>query len=148
MRFNIGIALLKIAACFGVVWLHFGANCQFAVVSVPLFMILSVYLSARKLGDRGGLIKRLARLYLPFAAWGIIYFTLGTILERRIDFANLILQLTIGVPACPPLYFIFLLIVSTLILQRVEYVRGGGNTCGISRYMFLFTIFRAELCYV
>lgn len=126
MRFNCGIALCKIAACFGVVLLHFGADCRFAVVSVPLFMILSVCLSARKLADRGGLIKRLARLYLPFAAWGIIYSALVTILERRVDLGDLIMQLTIGVPACPPLYFIFVLIASTLILQGVELVRGGG----------------------
>lgn len=116
-----GIDLLKIVACFGVVVLHFGPQTNFAVLSVPVFMFISAYLCGALFtgGDRADLLKRLKRLYVPFAFWGLLYLVLYLLLERSLDLIAIVEQLTIGVLACPVMYFLFLLMIFSLVLFRI-----------------------------
>lgn len=118
-RRNVGIDVLKTLACAGVVVQHFGGGAWGGVrFAVPVFMFTSIYLSGNtiKNGDGGQLLRRMKRLYTPFAAWGMLYFLAMCLVERRFNVVDLFLQLTIGVPACPPLYFMFLLAANTLLL--------------------------------
>ena len=114
MKYNPVLSLLKIAACSGVVALHFGRGFAGASLSVPVFMAVALYLSAAKLTGGGGLAQRIWRIYKPFLGWGILYFIVFSIMERKCDLMILLSQLTLGVPACPPLYFMMLLIASTI----------------------------------
>lgn len=84
-------------------------------------MFLSAYLNGKMIqqGSVEQLARRMKRLYLPFAAWGILYFFGRVVISRKFDIADLFLQLAIGVPLCPPLYFMFLLAVNTLLLFLV-----------------------------
>lgn len=121
-RRNIGIDVLKALACAGVVIQHFGGGTGGGVrFAVPVFMFTSIYLSGNTIqhGNVGQLLRRMKRLYIPFAAWGMLYFLAMCLIERRFNVADLFLQLTIGVPACPPLYFMFLLAANTLLLFLV-----------------------------
>ena len=119
---NIGIDALKAIACAGVVIQHFGGGAWGSVVKfdVPVFMFVSIYLSGNTIqrGDICHLMHRMKRLYIPFALWGILYF-LTMCVEHRFSVSDLLLQLTIGVPACPPLYFIFLLAANTVLIFLV-----------------------------
>lgn len=126
MKYNYGVALVKVAACFGVVYLHFGPSVHlWAAVSAPAFMLIAVFLNAKKIGSRG-VLSRIKRLYIPFGAWGLIYFLFYSIAEKRFDVNVLLKQLLLGVPACPPLYFIMLLMVSTVILWALQRVVSGS----------------------
>lgn len=120
-----GIDLLKIVACFGVVVLHFGPQTSFAILSVPVFMFISAYLCGALFtgGDCADLLKRLKRLYVPFAFWGLLYLVPYLLLERSLDLIAIVEQLTIGVPACPVMYFLFLLMVFSLVLFLVGHSR-------------------------
>ncbi len=118
MAYNYGIVLLKIIACFGVVSLHFGKDAQWATFSVPVFMFVSLYLGGEKLSG-GNILGRLRRLYVPFAAWGMIYWVIYSIIEHRLDAVALVQQLIIGAPVCPPLYFMALLMSFTIIIWLV-----------------------------
>lgn len=120
---NIGIDALKAIACAGVVIQHFGGGAWGSVVkfAVPVFMFVSIYLSGNTIqrGDICHLMHRMKRLYIPFALWGILYFLTMCVVEHRFSVSDLLLQLTIGVPACPPLYFIFLLAANTVLIFLV-----------------------------
>ena len=64
MKYNPVLSLLKIAACSGVVALHFGRGFEGASLSVPVFMAVALYLSAAKLtvGGGGACSKNMAHL--------------------------------------------------------------------------------------
>lgn len=119
MKRNLGVDLLKTFACIGVVSLHFGDGLSLCAASVPVFMFLSLFLSGKVIQDGSGIVNRIVRLYRPFCIWGLIYFVILSIHGRNFDVGNLMLQLTIGVPACPPLYFIFLLILNTVVIWAI-----------------------------
>jgi len=119
--YNVGIDLLKIISCAGVVFLHFGRGGKIFDLSVPIFMFASIFLT-RKLILDGTVVelkKRIQRLYFPFACWGIIYFVVLCVMESKFNLFDLIMQMTIGVPANPPLYFMFLLMLNTALLYCV-----------------------------
>ena len=84
-------------------------------------MLIAVYLSSETImgGAAGFLPKRLLRLYVPFLAWGFLYFVIYSIHERTLSPLTLLQQWLIGVPACPPLYFMFLLAINTILLYLV-----------------------------
>lgn len=123
--YNCGIDILKIMACFGVVFLHFGGGGRVASLSVPIFMFVAAYLCGRLLteGDQQGLFRRVRRLYVPFFVWGLIYYVVYSIFEHRLDCIVLLQQMTIGAPACPVLYFLFLLVCYTMILYCVGHMQ-------------------------
>ena len=128
MKRNFGIDILKVFSCAGVVSAHFGATPRFSALAVPIFMFVAAYLSDSVVtsGDWVLLRSRLIRLYCPFLAWGAIYSILYFFInEGCFNPLVLILQFLIGVPACPPLYFIFLLALSTCIAFLVLKVRWG-----------------------
>ena len=110
-NYNSGIDVLKVLACFGVVLLHFGHDVKVATLSVPIFMFVSTYLCARLFteGTWRELFIRLRRLYVPFVVWGVSYWLMFCLFNRSFDIVVLIKQLAIGAPACPVLYFLFLL---------------------------------------
>ena len=119
--YNVGIDLLKIIACVGVVFLHFGQGGKVFDLSVPIFMFASIFLTRKLIqdGTEEELKKRIKRLYIPFACWGMIYFLLLCAMESKFNLYDLIMQMTIGVPANPPMYFIFLLMLNTVLLYYV-----------------------------
>ena len=139
--YNIGIDLLKIIACVGVVFLHFGQVGKILDLSVPIFMFVSIFLTKNLIFD--GAIddfkKRIKRLYIPFVCWGVIYFVGLSIVEYKCNLFDLIMQLTIGVPANPPMYFIFLLILNTTLLYFV---------CHLFRWGKYLLVFAFALCLV
>lgn len=120
-KYCAGVDILKCIACLGVVALHFGRNAQLASVSVPLFMFIAAYLCGRLFseGTRQELLLRLKRLYLPFIAWGAIYFAILMVYKHTFDWRILLMQLLLGTPACPVLYFIALLASFSMILFLV-----------------------------
>lgn len=117
-KINVGISFLKVAAMYGVVLMHFGTGGSMLVhSSVPIFMLTSFYLSGAKLStDWMTLGNRIKRLYVPFAFWGSVY-SLLLVLHEGGDLGGIwMLQMLIGVPACPPLYFMSLLMLITVVL--------------------------------
>jgi len=127
--FNPGIALLKIAACFAVVWIHYG--CQIGLfqrilgLAVPSFMFIAIYLSAETIigGSWSQLSKRLMRILLPFWFWGLICWLLPGV-AGHFSAEALLTQLSLGYPSCPPLYFMPLLAVMTLLMFGVAHCCG------------------------
>ena len=93
MKRNFGIDFLKTLACIGVVSLHFGGGVKLCVVSVPVFMFLSLFLSAQVIQGGSGIASRIIRLYHPFCAWGLIYWVALSIHDRNLEIANLVRQL-------------------------------------------------------
>ena len=124
-NYNSGIDVLKVLACFGVVLLHFGHDVKVATLSVPIFMFVSAYLCGRLFteGTWRELFIRLRRLYVPFAVWGVSYWLMFCLFNRRFDIVVLIKQLAIGAPACPVLYFLFLLACYSIMLFYVGHMR-------------------------
>lgn len=124
-NYNSGIDVLKALACFGVVLLHFGHDVKVATLSVPIFMFVSAYLCGRLFteGTWRELFIRLRRLYVPFVVWGVLYWLMFCLFNRSFDIVVLIKQLTLGTPACPVLYFLFLLACYSLILFFVGHMR-------------------------
>ena len=114
----VGVDILKCIACFGVTALHFGRNVQWFAVAVPVFMFISTYLCGRLFseGSWQELLLRLRRLYVPFIAWGMIYFAVLMVYEHAFNWRILLTQLLLGTPACPVLYFIALLASFSIIL--------------------------------
>ncbi|MBQ8124872.1 MAG: acyltransferase family protein [Kiritimatiellae bacterium] len=122
---NSGIDILKVSACFGVVFLHFGNGGGIATLSVPVFMFVSACLCGRLFTDGTWreLFIRLRRLYVPFAVWGVSYWLMFCLFNRSFDIVVLIKQLAIGAPACPVLYFLFLLACYSIMLFYVGHMR-------------------------
>lgn len=141
---NTGINILKIIAAFCVVLLHFGdGRVKFSEVwcfSVPCFVFLSFFLTGKLFNpiDKAKLILRLKRLLLPYWFWGCIYFGLYSIFNKNFDGNKLFLQLLFGHTVCPPLYFLFILIVCTLIIW--------GSVLVFNKKKNLFLALLAMLC--
>lgn len=121
MNRNVGIDILKIVACILVVFLHFGGGIRAGVWAVPIFVVIAGYLSGPVIesNDFVRLRSRLVRLYVPFVFWGVVYSALWMIFNKEINCRVLILQLLLGAPACPVLYFIFILAIQTIVLFLV-----------------------------
>ena len=52
--YNIGIDMLKITSCIGVVMMHFGMSNYLAHCAVPVFMMISIYLGGAVFDGGGG----------------------------------------------------------------------------------------------
>lgn len=114
----VSLDYLRVFACFGVVSLHFGSGMSCAAMAVPIFMALSIFLGGALFedGDVNALRKRIVRLYKPFLFWGLVYFAAYSIVDRELNIRIWGLQMLLGAPACPALYFIFLLAICTVLL--------------------------------
>ena len=111
---NLGIDLLKVAACFMVVDSHYGVpGGEILALPVPVFIFLSLFMAYGKLNEPGVLAKRLERLLVPFAAWGITYFIADALFCREFNIEKLLWQLTFGHSVCKPLFFLPLLCLYT-----------------------------------
>ena len=113
---NIGIDLLKVWMAFEVVLCHFGHGSEefifkyffsyFRSMAVPVFMIVSFYLSARFLVKEFQiykLLQRLKRIYIPLIVWGIIYWIIYNaiaycygIYNLNLSFNDLVWQIFTG----------------------------------------------------
>lgn len=114
---NIGIDLLKAWMAFEVVLCHFGHGSEefvfkyffsyFRSMAVPVFMIVSFYLSARfylvKEIQINKLLQRLKRIYIPLIVWAIIYWIIynalayyGGICDLHLSFNDLLWQMFTG----------------------------------------------------
>ena len=124
-NYNAGIDLLKALACLGVVAMHFGHGVKVAPLAVPVFMFVSAYLCGRLFtkGTWCDLFGRIKRLYVPFVIWGLIYYLVYCIIDHNLDVCVLAKQLLVGTPACPVLYFLFLLACYSFILFCVGHMR-------------------------
>ena len=138
-NYNAGIDVLKVLACIGVVLAHFGRDVKVATLSVPIFMFVSAYLCGRLFteGSWKDLFSRLKRLYIPFFAWGIIYYLALSVVNKDFDICVLGSQLMVGAPACPVLYFLFLLMCYSVILFVIAHIR--------LKFVVLFLLFAACL---
>ena len=65
--YNIGVDVLKISSCAGVVLLHFGSDARYSLFSVPIFMLIAFVFSKKLLmnGKIDDLFLRLRRLAIP-----------------------------------------------------------------------------------
>lgn len=114
---NIGLDLLKAWMAFEVVLCHFGHGSDefvfryfftyFRGMAVPVFMIVSFYLSARFVISKelqlDKLGRRLQRIYVPLIAWAIIYWCAynigaycGGISDFHLSFNDLTWQILTG----------------------------------------------------
>ncbi len=114
---NVGIDILKVWMSFEVILCHFGQCSEvwiynhfftyFTRMAVPVFMIVSFYLSVRFILDKdcqfNKLTKRLWRIYWPLVAWGVIYLVVYNIIALlcnddgyKYSFGNLIWQVLTG----------------------------------------------------
>lgn len=135
---NIGIDILKIASCFGVVLMHFGGcGSRYLKPSVPIFMFVAVYLSGNVLNSRDWtlLASRLKRLLIPFFVWGILYLAASFIIKKTVLVEDVVYQFFLGSAVCPVLYFLVLLCFNSVILftivrmcnsRKVLILIGGG----------------------
>ena len=125
VKYNWGIAFLKFIAAFAVVVIHFGNNSgsigRVLSMAVPIFMFLACYLSESKLKDTNYLSKRILRVLSPFWFWGCAtWFVFGVLDGCVFEPHKLLTQLLVGIPICRPLYFIPLLVLSTLIIFGLD----------------------------
>ena len=123
-KFNAGIAILKIAACFGVVSMHFGSFGFFRKAAVPTFVLVSFYLSARLFEriDLRDLGRRMRRLAIPFFAWGIISLLCWWVCGSEVTGKIVLMQLTCGradVVSAGHLYYLEVCAIMTLILYAL-----------------------------
>ncbi len=97
-KFNYGLALLRFFMCFEVVLCHFWIyDGSYPLISkplnylrscaVPIFMIMSFYLSNRLFinVNRMTLIKRIKRLIIPYLSWSLIYLILLDLIALIFD---------------------------------------------------------------
>lgn len=112
---------LRVFACFGVVSLHFGLGMSCAAMAVPIFMALSIFRGGALFenGDVSALRERIVRLYKPFFFWGLVYFAAYSIVNHELNMHIWGLQMLLGAPVCPALYFIFLLAIFTVLLFQL-----------------------------
>ena len=81
-KYNYGLSLLRVFLTIFVILNHFWESdvisraliplSTMRSVAVPTFMLMSFYLTARKIssGSAGALKKRIIRLAIPFFVWG------------------------------------------------------------------------------
>ena len=121
-KLNLGIALIKVFACLGVISLHFGGKAYGRWLAVPAFMFVAVYLSAKTImsGDRERLRKRLWRLFVPYATWGFIGYAYRALVHGLCNPMDLVEQLLTGYPTCGHMYYISLLFWFTILLFLLE----------------------------
>lgn len=114
---NLGIDFLKVWMSFEVVLCHYGHGSEeflfryffsyFRSIAVPVFMVISFYLSACFLLSREGLFyklnKRLLRIYQPLFVWAVIYWTIynaiaffGNVNDLYIPIKSLFWQIVTG----------------------------------------------------
>lgn len=121
-KLNPGIAVVKIAACLGVISLHFGGKAYGRRLAVPAFMFIAVYLAAKTIlsGDGERLRKRLWRLFVPYATWGVIGYAYRSFVHGLYNPMDLLAQLLTGYPTCGHMYYVNLLFWFTLLLFSIE----------------------------
>lgn len=117
--YNIPLALLRIAACYAVVSIHFGNRIPFCEFAVPVFMFLAFYFG-KPLDDWMALGRRLKRLAIPFVFWSGVGFCCRCVVEHSFDVKMLGLQMLFGMPANSPLYFMNLLMAYTVIFFLIH----------------------------
>lgn len=112
---NMGIAMIKIIACLAVVSLHFGGNAFGRRLAVPIFMFLAFYLSAKHVtaDDWSRLLKRLRRLFVPFAFWGLVAGAQMALSGCKVSLWDVVLQLTTGCRLCGHLWYLSALLLFT-----------------------------------
>ena len=124
LRFNVGIALLKLVACSGVISLHFGGAGFLRKPAVPTFVFIGFYLSARLFSqwDFNRLLKRLYRLAVPFVAWGLLSLLCWGMTGNEVSLEMVSQQLLCGRTADVPaahLYYLEVCIILTAVLYFV-----------------------------
>lgn len=121
-KFNPGICLLKLIACFGVVNSHFGAHGgELITLPVPMFIFVSMFVGYG--GIAGGAIAgRAKRLLFPFWAWGLFYFVAYCMFTHSFELDKLAWQLTFGHSVCKPLFFLPLLFFYTILVYGVTHL--------------------------
>lgn len=117
-KLNLGIALIKVFACLGVISLHFGGKAYGRRLAVPAFIFIAIYLSAKTIlsGDGERLRKRLWRLFVPYATWGIIGYVYRVFVCGLSNPMDLVEQLLTGYPTCGHMYYVNLLFWFTILL--------------------------------
>ena len=140
---NYGISLLKIIMSFIVVTCHFGNGFtrELRNLAVPIFMFIAFFYSVDLMifQDKVAIKKRLSRLILPYVGWPIIYWLFYKItyflgfLEWSVTFNDLCLQIIFGSckQICSPLWYMFDLIILTLLFMLVFHMQNIKKSFGI-----------------
>lgn len=125
-----GIGLLKMLLCFCVILIHYGQASEItqkfnAIMSsaVPCFMLITFYFNSKTLleGNKYKIKDRVLRLMVPCVSWGIIYFIVYKLLyllkirNVNLSWNNLLWQLITGHSYNAPLWYMYDLIVLTII---------------------------------
>ena len=119
-RRNIGIDMLKVLACMGVVSLHFGSGGYGRRLTVPIFVFFSCYLYSSK-GQNGRKLDRILRLWIPFLVWGLLGLVAFYLIHKSLLWSDVAWQLVFGYPAAQHLYYLIDLILMTLIIWAIRH---------------------------
>lgn len=142
-KYNYGLAILRIWMSFEVVldhyWIHendSGFSLLFSFfggIAVPVFMIMSFYLTERKIicGELKWMRKRLYKLILPYILSAVFIFAVYTLLDKvygrglTSGWGDLWWQLLLGSSKNinPPLWFQFDMIVWLLVLFTICHIQ-------------------------
>lgn len=161
---SLGIDLLKAWMAFEVVLCHYGHGsgefvfrCFFSYfrsMAVPVFMILSFYLSAHFLLSKewkfDKLTKRLKRIYLPMVAWALIYWVVyngiaffGDVNSLHLPLKDFLWQAVIGHCYNTAMWFNAVLALLTIFLY-VICKRWSKYNIVIVLFVSLFAVFVSD----
>jgi len=117
---------LKFIASFVVVCCHFEhgyfhVSIPYREIAVPIFCFFSMFVSNlnSSFDSSGVLFRRVARLLWPFWGWGFIY-SVVALLSGSFTASQFVCQMLVGHSFCQPLYFLFLIILYTVIVYLIE----------------------------
>ena len=179
MKRNLGIDLLRVWMSFEVVLCHFGHDVEysipalffskFRVLAVPVFMLVSFFLTAKlylNCEPPHKLWVRLKRIYSPLIAWAFIYFFVYNISDAlgahvpKATFADLLWQIIAGHALNPAMWFnVVLALLTVLFFLIYKYFSNYKYTISIvcialalgAQYLgvnsFLFKDLGAEIAY-
>lgn len=129
MKRNYGVAFFRVILAYSVIGGHFSNGGLFfstiSIVAVPCFMLLSFIFMGRHIENFmfESLVKRLARLFVPYLFWPLMYMYIYSFLYciSGIDFLNMdlrsaiFLQLAFGHSIVPVFWFHWTLILLTFL---------------------------------
>lgn len=104
-----GVETLRLLGAMAVVWAHYGKFSMPVVkFAVPCFVAISFFFGWRTIESKSPerLLKNVARLAIPFFAWGVVSYLVALALGTKSGIAPLLWQLTLGHATCMPLYYL------------------------------------------
>ena len=144
---NYGICMMRIIFVFLVICFHFHANWDYyppvyiflREMTVPVFLLIAFFLGEPVItgDDNTRLIARMKRLFIPYLFWGVASWVCIMIVQKplaldpQIGISELLWQLAFGCvePVNPPLYYLWMLMIFTLLFVVIYKIVGKKASC-------------------